>query len=65
MVCLLACPQRCSVEQSQPIFYPFGNTPARNILKGFEGSEPVEDDGTGLNVNNKYLIIILKLTINL
>ena len=57
MVSLLTCPQRFSLDQSQPIFYPFGNTLARNILQGFEGSEPVEDDGTGLNVQKISHII--------
>ena len=50
---MFACPQRCIFEKILPNFhYPFGNIPARNILEGFDGFEPAEDDGTGLNVNN-------------
>ena len=46
-----------------PYFNPFSNTPALNILEGFDGSEPVEDDGTGLNVTYrpKELVVIFLL----
>ena len=39
---------------------PFGSNAAHNLLKGFDGSEPVEDDGTGLNVNLILCIQICK-----
>ena len=48
---LLTCPQRYILQVLHPIFDPFGNTLANNVLKGLDGSEPsVKDDGTGLNV---------------
>ena len=46
----MTCPKKKYLEDIHPIFYPFGNSPALNVLEGFDGFEPAEDDGTGLNV---------------
>ena len=50
MMSSLTCTLKGVMEEIQPYLHPFGNTPAHNILEGFDGSEPVEDDGTGLTV---------------
>ena len=52
---LLAVPQRYEIQSSEfdnSFTSPFGDNPAKNLLKGFDGFEPVEDDGTGLNVSS-------------
>ena len=63
MASLLAFPQRCVIGFTgleYHYFAPFSSTPARNLLKGFDGSEPVEDDGTGLNVIDFLLMHLVK-----
>ena len=65
---VFACPQRCIWEEIYHIFLqPFSNTLACNILEGFDGFEPAEDDGTGLNVTISklfwlFIVIILNFT---
>ena len=52
IVNLQASPLRYVLKEiDHSILHPFGNSPAQNVLEGFDGCEPVEDDGTGLNVN--------------
>ena len=47
---MLTSPKRRALLECCPFFYPFGNTPAHNVLQVFDGLEPAHDDGTGLNV---------------
>ena len=56
----LTCPQRGVMERSNPEFFPFGNTSALNVLKAFDGLEPFDDDGTGVNV--KILLVNFKIS---
>ena len=53
---ILLSPLRSPEKVTSPeVFYLFGYTPALNVLEGFDGSEPVEDDGTGLNVRQRLM----------
>ena len=63
---VLSSPQRCVLEFEgvELHFNPFGNISAHNVLRGFDGTEPVEDDGTGLNVKSLFLYNMEKALID-
>ena len=56
---MLTIPKRRVFYEGCPLFYPFGIIPPYNALHGFNGLEPTDDDGTGLNVLKKILSCFL------
>ena len=54
----LTSPGRCVLEGILAHFYAFVNAQAHDVLKGFDGFEPIEDDGTGLNVTINFIYMI-------